>query len=218
MIQAENSKCPLCQQQQSEFFQQSKHKTYLQCTHCQLVYLCFEQRLSIKDERAQYDLHQNHIDDVDYRKFLSRIFNPINNHIPAPVKVLDYGCGPGPALVVMFEESGYQVSQYDPYYFPDTTPLKQNYQIITLTEVIEHCHNPIDVLNQLKSLLMPTGIIGIMTKRLTQPEKFANWHYKNDPTHVCFFADTTFQWIAEELGMDLEFCGEDSLILKNVVL
>lgn len=138
--------------------------------------------------------------------------------IPAPAKVLDYGCGPGPALAVMFTEAGYQVSKYDPYYYPDITVFNQKYSIITLTEVIEHCHQPLEVLKHIKSLLKPKGVLGIMTKRLSQPEKFANWHYKNDPTHVCFFADGTFQWIAEELKMELEFCGEDSLLLKNVVL
>jgi SAM-dependent methyltransferase len=220
LIPAEQSKCPLCQHQRSKLFYQNSinEKTYFRCGHCQLVYLSIQQRLTLAQERALYSLHQNQIEDPQYRAFLSRIFTPLAKRVPAPAKVLDYGCGPGPALASIFSEAGYQVSLYDPYFHPDNKVLEEKYQIVTLTEVIEHCHNPLQVLDKIKSLLKPNGILGIMTKRVTQPEKFANWHYKNDPTHVCFFSESTFQWIAEALVMELEICGDDSVLLKNVVL
>ena len=51
-----------------------------------------------------------------------------------------------------------------------------------------------------------------MTKRVGQAE-VANWHYKNDPTHVAFFSDDTLparrHWAAE-----LRMIGADVALLK----
>jgi len=53
-----------------------------------------------------------------------------------------------------------------------------------------------------------------MTKRVICHEKFKTWHYKNDPTHVCFYAIETFQFIAEYWGYDLEIINDDTVILQ----
>ena len=44
-------------------------------------------------------------------------------------------------------------------------------------------------------------------------EAFASWHYKNDPTHVCFFSRRTWQWWAGRQGASLEFIGADVIML-----
>ncbi len=207
--------CPLCSSSQNEEFYETNLRIYFHCSHCDLVFLHPQFRLPIEAERAQYDLHQNNVEDPKYRKFLSRMLTPIVAKIPPPASVLDYGCGPGPALAAMFKEAGYQSNFYDPYYYPDPSLLTSRYQIITLTEVLEHCHSPMKVLLKLKSMLTDKGQIGIMTKRLTSLELFANWHYKNDPTHVCFYSELCLQWLASKLQMKLEICGCDSLILEK---
>jgi cyclopropane fatty-acyl-phospholipid synthase-like methyltransferase len=42
--------------------------------------------------------------------FLSQVFNPVMVHLKKGAKGLDFGCGPGPTLSLMFEKQGYQVS------------------------------------------------------------------------------------------------------------
>ncbi len=215
MIPPSNESCPLCQSEAVEHFHRDKKRNFRRCIHCLLVFVSSPERLTLEEERQQYDLHQNVVDDPEYRRFLSKIFIPITAIIAAPAAVLDFGCGPGPALAQMFQEKGYESEVYDPYFYADTKVLEQRYQIITLTEVIEHLFHPLDELLRLRNLLLPGGVIGIMTKRLADKESFANWHYKNDPTHVCFYSDKTFHWLARHLGMTLEFCGNDSLILSD---
>jgi hypothetical protein len=65
-------------------------------------------------------------------------------------------------------------------------------------------------------MLKDNGLLGIMTKRLINFEKFRSWHYKNDPTHVCFYSDLTFEYIAEKWGYKLEIINSDSVILHKL--
>ena len=54
-----------------------------------------------------------------------------------------------------------------------------------------------------------------MTKRAADREAFAQWHYKQDPTHVCFWSDTSLQWLANDLSADLEIIGSDVALLQK---
>jgi 2-polyprenyl-3-methyl-5-hydroxy-6-metoxy-1,4-benzoquinol methylase len=135
--------------------------------------------------------------------------------IKAPAKGLDFGCGPGPALAAMLSEQGYQMACYDPAYFPDQSLLAQHYDFITSTEVIEHIHQPRPALMLLAQLLRPGGLLVIMTKRVRDAEAFKTWHYKNDPTHVRFYSQATFEYIAHWLEMSLEVVDNDVVILQR---
>ncbi len=46
-------------------------------------------------------------------------------------------------------------------------------------------------------------------------QAFGLWHYKNDPTHVCFFSRDTWQWWARQCGAGLEFIGSDVMLLQK---
>jgi hypothetical protein len=54
------------------------------------------------EEKARYDRHTNQIHDPGYRAFLSRVLDPLRQQISPPALGLDFGCGPGPALVHLF--------------------------------------------------------------------------------------------------------------------
>jgi 2-polyprenyl-3-methyl-5-hydroxy-6-metoxy-1,4-benzoquinol methylase len=100
------------------------------------------QHLTPSDEKACYDRHDNRPDDSRYRHFLNRLFSPLSRRLAANSKGLDFGCGPGPTLSVMFEEAGHQVALYDPFYAPDRSALSGPYDFITLSEVAEHMAAP----------------------------------------------------------------------------
>ena len=70
-------------------------------------------------------------------------------------------------------------------------------------------------LERLWSLLQPGGWLGIMTKLVSDQTAFANWHYKNDPTHVCFFSADTWRWWAREHDASLEILGADVILLRR---
>ena len=105
------------------------------------------------------------------------------------------------------------MSVYDPYYFPDTHCLSQRYDVVTCTEVVEHFYQPKRSLETLFSQVKPGGMLVVMTKLVISPQKFPQWHYKNDPTHVSFFSEQTFRFIAHQYGMQYEKLANDVILL-----
>jgi hypothetical protein len=169
--------------------------------------------LARRAEKAEYDRHQNHPDDPGYRRFLARLVLPLQARLAPGSRGLDFGAGPGPALAHMLTEAGHEVNLYDPFYANRPAALTRQYDFITASEVVEHLRHPGLELDRLYGLLKPGGLLGIMTKRVIDRERFARWHYKNDPTHVCFFSRETFAWLAARWGARVDFVDRDVIII-----
>jgi len=207
--------CPLCQSSDISFYFQDK-RDYFQCSVCSLVFVPPDQLLSLAEEKQVYDQHENSPDDTGYRHFLNRIFVPMSQSAKPYSHGLDFGSGPGPTLSIMFAEAGHSMTIYDPFYAPDKQCFQQNYDFISASEVVEHLHQPGEELNRLWSCLKSGGILGIMTKRVIDQPAFANWHYKKDPSHVCFFSLETFQWLAQQWQAELIVAGKDVVLFKKL--
>ena len=132
-------------------------------------------------------------------------------------RVLDFGCGPEPVLAQLLRKKGFTVDLYDPFFNTDKANLNQHYQLITLTEVLEHISNPLEALLILTRRLERGGAIVLMT--LFHPdnqEKFESWWYRRDPTHVSFYTLATLRQLAEALGLSLVFSdGQRIAVLRN---
>ncbi len=207
--------CPLCHHQTSVPFYSDQRRDFFQCQRCKLVFVEPEQRLNPHEEKSQYDLHENNPEDKGYRRFLSRLAKPLIERLPTACSGLDFGCGPGPTLSLLLEEASHQVALYDIFYRPDQQVLTQTYDFVTATEVIEHLHHPDRVWQQWLAMIKPGGWLGLMTKMVIDVDAFRHWHYKNDPTHVVFFSRTTFQYLAERDKLELEFVGNDVILLRK---
>lgn len=128
---------------------------------------------------------------------------------------LDFGSGPGPTLSVMFEEVGHPMATYDCFYAVKPWVLEKQYDFITASEVLEHLYNPDMELDRLWTLLKPGGFLGVMTRLVEDLETFDGWWYKNDPTHVCFFSRSTFEWLAARWQASLFFFDEDVMLFEK---
>ena len=104
---------------------------------------------------------------------------------------------------------------FDPFYANDPSVFRGNYDFITATEVFEHLHFPKREIFRLWNCLQLDGILGIMTKLVVDRDAFSTWHYKNDPTHVCFYSRQTFEWLAFQLAAQIEFIGNDVILLHK---
>ena len=104
---------------------------------------------------------------------------------------------------------------YDLYYAPDRAVLSNNYDFITMTEVIEHLTEPGKILNGLWASLRSGCWLGIMTKRVRDAEAFKTWHYITDPTHICYFSVSTFQWLAKRWSAKLIISGDDVVLIQK---
>ena len=146
---------------------------------------------------------------------MSRLADPLLDEIAPNSFGLDFGSGPGPTLSLMFEERGHRVAIYDPYYAPDELALDDDYDFITSTEVVEHLAAPGRELDRLWALLRPGGYLGLMTKQVTDRESFGRWHYKDDPTHISFFSNHSFQYLGARWGSAPTFIGADVILFRK---
>ncbi len=207
--------CPLCSGAPPAHCFRDHRREYLRCNVCALVHVPRAYHLAADEERRRYDRHDNDPADPAYRRFLSALFRPMIERLPAGAAGLDYGSGPGPTLSVMFEEAGHPMRVYDPFYADDREALRQRYDFITCSEVVEHFARPGAEWERLVGLLKPGGRLGVMTSLLTSDIDFGRWYYKDDPTHVSFYAPKTIEWLAAHHRLRVEFLSTSVALLGS---
>ena len=214
--------CRLCHHN-AEAFLSVKDVEYLKCSQCGLRFMAVENLPDLTSEKAHYDHHKNDSDDQGYRDFLSRLLTPLTTILSQEAHVLDYGSGPSvsgkeTALARMMRECGYSVSCFDPIYHNDPTYRDRHYDAVTATEVIEHFHYPRRMFDHLHALLKPGGILAVMTLLQTDEDDFAEWHYRCDPTHVAFYREESFLWLANHYGYTLTRPHQNVAFFQKAVL
>lgn len=207
--------CPLCQSSTLITFIHTKlHKPYHRCKQCDFIWLDPEAYVSFEKEQSQYKQHNNTIENSGYVAMFERFLTFIQLEDLEVKKTLDFGSGPGPVLAEILTRKGYQVSHYDPIFANDTSLLKVTYDLITMTEVIEHLHHPFDTLKKLYELIKPGGYLAIMTQFHPETqEDFLRWWYPRDPTHVGFYTPKSFEILAPKLGFELCRIDQKSQVL-----
>lgn len=208
--------CPLCNTKRSSLYFSDAACTYYRCSECELIFLDSRHHLTPTAEKAHYDTHNNDPGDARYRDFLRRLFDPMSQRVSLPARGMDFGCGPGPALALMFAEAGYEMTTYDKYFACDSNALENKYDFITCTEVVEHLAQPGEVLGALLEQILSRGWLGVMTRFITPETDFASWYYRRDPTHIAFYSHTSLRWLAGRHQCDIEFAGDDIALLRKI--
>jgi SAM-dependent methyltransferase len=194
-------KCQLCHQVSHHFYRHN-HREYYFCSSCFSIALDPHFFLSPKEEQTHYDCHQNNASDSNYRAFVKPITETVLQEKTNNAIGLDFGSGRDSSIIGVMAEHEFAITPYDPYYFPDTQLKKNHFDYITCCEVVEHFQNPNDSFQQLFDLLKPDGTLYIMTDLYSENIHFDEWYYKNDPTHVFFYHEKTFQWIEKYFGFE----------------
>ena len=207
--------CPICSGTNVFSFQLIGSIEYFRCKTCLGLFIDPESRLSPQEEKERYSLHNNNVEDPEYRKFLSKLYDPLIKKLKKESRGLDYGCGPGPALASMLREEGFSVDIYDPYFFPDESYRDKEYDFITCTEAAEHFYEPLKEFNKLDQVLADKGILGVMTNFYEDTINFEDWYYRKDPTHVVFYTVKTLQCIAEERSWKADIQSKNVVFFKK---
>lgn len=207
--------CSVCRRPDPRHFQRIDELDYWRCDACGATLLDPKHWLDAEEEFAQYMLHENLADDPGYRKFLSRLAVPLLGELKTGQSGLDFGCGPISVLAMMLSDEGHTVAQYDPFFHDDPKALNRRYGFITASETVEHFFRPAEEFDRLDGLLEPGGWLGVMTCFQTDDARFANWHYRRDPTHVVFYAQRSFEVIAASHGWSCKFPSKDIALMQK---
>jgi len=208
--------CPVCLGLQTTSFMVAGERRYWRCGQCEARFLDPDHFLSSEHEYNHYLLHENDTGDLGYRAFLAKLANPLLEKLQPVSSGLDYGCGPGPALAVMLTEAGHQVNLFDPYFHNDAQVLKGRYDFITCSETAEHFYRPWEEFHRLDSMLNNGAWLAIMTCFQTDDAAFQRWYYRRDPTHVVFYRQRTFAWLAKRFGWRCEFPVKDVALMQKM--
>lgn len=208
-------RCPLCGFGPARVHAEANGRAYLHCRNCDLVWLLPSLRLDRSAELAHYGTHQNDPSDSGYRRFLSRLADPLIERLSPGNRGLDYGSGPGPTLSVMLAERGFPTAIYDPFFAPDVAVLGQEYDFITCSETAEHFHAPGREFPGFQRMLRPGGWLAVMTGFRPPLAAFPGWHYLRDPTHVCLYSRQTLAWIAGRQGWRLETPADNIALFRK---
>ena len=208
--------CRVCLRNSLAPFLQKDGLNYLRCSQCQATLVSAAQLPSDQTQLQKYQQHENDPLDARYREFLNRLAAPLLAELPANQVGRDFGCGPGPALADMLSQAGHSMRLYDPFFFPDATVLDQQFDFVTCTEVAEHFHQPHAEFKRMVALLKPSGLLALMTSFQHDDSRFADWHYRRDPTHVTFYKQETFDFIAAEFSLTCKIpCKNVAFLTKK---
>lgn len=194
--------CRLCKARTTLVHDSQLNIHYHLCNTCQYIFKDSSHALSSTEEKAVYDLHQNSFASKEYVKRFEDLIRDFILPFKTGGRALDFGSGPGPVLFELLRQSGFETLLYDPFFNPDRAYQNHTFDVITMTEVIEHLNEPVKVLKELVSLLNPGGILVVMTEfRPESLDKFLDWWYRRDYTHMGFFNETSLHLLLKRLNL-----------------
>lgn len=205
--------CPLCNETSSlTEIQGPDTRSYYRCGSCLLIFADVAHHPTRAQEKDHYQRHENGIQHKGYVDFLDKAIQPALSFLKAGMKGLDYGCGPVPTLSLLLKEAGYEVDDYDPYFFPELEE-GSKYDFIFATECFEHFFFPARDLQRLNNLLKKNGLLIVMTERWKEEADFKRWYYAKDPTHVAFYHSRTFDKICSKFNFEQQFMDQRSVVI-----
>lgn len=151
------------------------------------------------------------------------IKNYFQNTSSSSKNILEVGCGMGyltySLIKAGFNVTGLDISMNaieratarygehfvcaDLHEYKSQTDIK--YDVIILTEVIEHVPNIYEIINSLSGLLADGGEIVITTPNKSPYSKEIIWHTEMPPIHLWWFSETSMVKIADKSGYSVKF-------------
>jgi hypothetical protein len=190
--------CKLCQTNDCSTLVPHGPRTFHLCPRCGLVFVPEDQWLSVEDERARYQHHNNTPDTHGYVCFLNEVVAQVEALRLGGQPILDFGSGEHAVLTDLLNARGLACTAYDPLY--GRTQLAGPYALVIVCEVIEHLRDLRGELARLRDLLSSDGKILVRTQPYPSVEQLPAWWYSRDPTHINFFSEATLSHAASLIG------------------
>lgn len=122
------------------------------------------------------------------------------------IRILDFGAGGDPGIAgSALIDQGFKVDSYEPNFIEPREP-QGLYQVIVLTEVIEHCHDLDDVVTKIARHLAPDGLVVISTM-LHPPRHDASvlnsWYIAPRNGHISIFSLPALAVLFRRYGLNV---------------
>lgn len=208
-------KCKICGGSTSAYYDKRIQATFHWCSVCDFIFKDEKDLIDVKKEKAIYDAHQNSLEDQKYVAYLDKFIQKgVLPYVKEGSKGLDYGSGPTPVLKhILSTVYHYEMLGYDLFYEDAKENLKQTFDFLVSTEVIEHIKEPISIFQTFYRLLQPGGVLALMT--LLHPsnsEELLDWHYTRDRSHISLFSMKTLETVAKITGFKVIFTDHHRII------
>ena len=207
-------RCPLCHNENTSLFNQDRKRSIYICHHCQLVFSDANSHLPPQVEKKRYQRSASKYQ-KPLKQFLLSLVQQIAQETDQALIGLNFGRLADTQTLDTIRALGHDLRQYDPYFAPDHSLLKQEYDFICCYRVFEHFRFPSKEWSLLCKLLKPGAWLAINTKLLTEIHAFDRWHHKNNLTHVSFYQPETFEFLAEQAGFRLLFAANDLILVQK---
>ncbi len=200
------------------------HQTfnYVRCKACGLIYIrCRPDEAEISQYYPEhsYYTYQSTGQGVTPRPYHERLATSINQLAGGFGRLLDVGCGDGSFLAAMtllgwegigtethiptverLNSQGFNVmaGKLEELNFPDG-----HFNLMSMLEVIEHLHNPLEAVQEAHRLLAPNGMLYITTPNIRSVEfqlYKQRWVALEPPIHLQLFSPETLTRLLEAAG------------------
>jgi len=195
--------CKICGSSTYQVHDEQFDIIYDRCNECAFIHQDVSSHVTFEQEREEYDLHENSIEDEGYVSFLDKFLKIGVDAFIKEGSALDFGCGPEPVLAELLKRRGFEVKTYDRHYPHDIDALDFKYDLITSTEVFEHFHDPVEEMSKISDLLRSGGQLSVMTSVPPEDESFKKWAYRREQTHISFYTLKSLEVLAQKNGMSI---------------
>ncbi|MCL4477973.1 MAG: class I SAM-dependent methyltransferase [Deltaproteobacteria bacterium] len=227
-IENNHNTCPVCESDQLKVLKGYEKDHLVRCKQCKLV---FSNR---KPTRAELDkIYNAYIRDNNIKTELTlkklRLIADNLGKVSKAKRVLDIGCGNG-AFLTMFKKIGCEVyvtefnksaedvcrskgiKMLSGGLMPQMeSNLSDKFDLVILTEVIEHVNNPRDIINNISDLLKKNGYLYITTPNYFSIDRLImgpQWGMICYPEHLIL-------WNPKTLDQFLRTCGYEKIFIRT---
>lgn len=175
-----------------------------------------------------YENIKKHEDPLKYLTEKEHVFGAIEQVVlecgsTKSIRILEIGCGLG-YLTYALRKKGYDATGLDisanavskaieafgPHYlcedlFEFAKATNDRFDLIIMTELIEHLEQPIEFISAAKSLLKEKGKLAITTPNKSFFPHDLIWETDSPPVHLWWFSEKSMQVMARNLNLDVAF-------------
>ena len=214
---AGEKKCKVCDETVAHFFY-ADHRSFYKCPTCSLI---FTKDYPPKDkENGHYQTQWEETQPEFWEKQVDVLLQMTQNYFQ-PQNILDFGAGSG-HLTRELQRRGYAVTPLEPMvngYLKDQD-YPHTFDLIIALEVVEHLHDLWSEFQEIDKVLSPGGIF-LCSTALSNPfieqndavQKFSEWWYKDDFTHVNFFCNATLARLGERMNWDVDIYANKAFVM-----